>query len=77
MPVFPVCRVSAMRAAAIDPTVLLVRLKGTTALSADGRSRQASRPVEPAGCAQMKMGSEKGTGTFSKRPEKEPVPFSG
>jgi len=66
MPVFPVCRVSAMRAAAIDPTVLLVRLKATTALSADGRR-----------CAQMKMGSEKGTGTFSKRPEKEPVPFSG
>jgi len=54
MPVFPVCRVSAMGASAFDPTVLLVRLKATTALSADGRR-----------CAQMKMGSEKEPVPFS------------
>jgi len=55
MPVFPVGRVSAMGAAAIDPMVLLVRLKATTALSADERR-----------CAQMKIGVKRATTTTSR-----------
>ncbi len=47
MPVFPVYRVSPMGAAAFDPRVLLVRVKGTTTLSADERS-----------CAQMRIGAK-------------------